>query len=84
MDSALTWDRLQFAFTATFHYLFPQLTMGLALLVVILMTMALRTGNEHYQHAALFWFIPGMLLVIAYTVFAHRKFAGRVGAEDHA
>ena len=55
MDSALIWDRLQFAFTATFHYLFPQLTMGLALLVVILMTMALRTGNEHYQHAARFW-----------------------------
>jgi cytochrome d ubiquinol oxidase subunit I len=31
MESALLYDRLQFAFTATFHYLFPQLTMGLAL-----------------------------------------------------
>ena len=29
MDSALVIDRLQFAFTITFHYLFPQLTMGL-------------------------------------------------------
>ena len=52
---ALTLHRLHFAFTITFHYLFPQLTMGLALLILILKTMALRTGNEHYNHAARFW-----------------------------
>jgi cytochrome bd ubiquinol oxidase subunit I len=47
--------RLQFAFTATFHYIFPQLTMGLALLLLILKTAALRTGNEHYNRALRFW-----------------------------
>ena len=52
---ALTLHRLQFAFTVTFHYLFPQLTMGLALLIVILKTQALRTGDEHYHRAARFW-----------------------------
>jgi cytochrome d ubiquinol oxidase subunit I len=52
---ALTLHRLHFAFTATFHYLFPQLTMGLALLIVILKTAALRTGNDHYNRAARFW-----------------------------
>src|SRR5499427_7160330 len=46
--------RLQFGFTATFHYLFPQLTMGLALLVLILKTMALR-GDEEANRAARFW-----------------------------
>ncbi len=55
MDSALAVHRLHFAFTVTFHYLFPQLTMGLALLIVILKTLALRTGNEHYAQAARFW-----------------------------
>ena len=40
MGSALDVHRLHFAFTVTFHYLFPQLTMGLALLIVILKTMA--------------------------------------------
>ncbi len=55
MDSALTVDRLHFAFTATFHYLFPQLTMGSALLIVWLKTVALRTGDEHYHRAARFW-----------------------------
>ena len=59
MNSALTVDRLQFAFTVTFHYLFPQLTMGLALLILILKTIALRAGSEnrrdHYNRAARFW-----------------------------
>jgi cytochrome d ubiquinol oxidase subunit I len=55
MESALDVHRLQFAFTVTFHYLFPQLTMGLALLILILKTMALRTGDEHYNRAARFW-----------------------------
>ena len=47
--------RLHFAFTVTFHYLFPQLTMGLALLIVVLKTVALRTGDEHWDKAARFW-----------------------------
>jgi cytochrome d ubiquinol oxidase subunit I len=55
MGSALDVHRLHFAFTITFHYLFPQLTMGLALLIVLLKTMALRTGEEHYNRAARFW-----------------------------
>lgn len=52
---ALTIHRLHFAFTVTFHYLFPQLTMGLALLILILKTIAIRTGSEHYNHAVRFW-----------------------------
>ncbi len=55
MTSALFYDRLQFAVTATFHYLFPQLTMGLALLLVYLRGRALQTGHEHYHEVARFW-----------------------------
>ncbi len=55
MDSALAVHRLHFAFTVTFHYLFPQLTMGLALLIVVLKTLALRTGHERYNESARFW-----------------------------
>ncbi|HWA95226.1 MAG TPA: cytochrome ubiquinol oxidase subunit I [Terracidiphilus sp.] len=47
--------RLHFAFTVTFHYLFPQLTMGLALLIVVLKTVALRSGDEQWDKAARFW-----------------------------
>ena len=49
MDSALLVHRLHFAFTVTFHYLFPQLTMGLAPLIVVLKTLALRRNDEAYQ-----------------------------------
>lgn len=51
----LTVHRFHFAFTVTFHYLFPQLTMGLALLIFALKTMALKNGNAHYNSAARFW-----------------------------
>lgn len=47
--------RLHFAFTVTFHYLFPQLTMGLGLLIVAIKTVALRTGNADWDRAARFW-----------------------------
>jgi cytochrome bd ubiquinol oxidase subunit I len=55
MGDALAVHRLQFAFTVTFHYIFPQLTMGLALLIFILKTAALRTGDERWNEAARFW-----------------------------
>ena len=51
---ALLWHRMQFAFTVTYHYLFPQLTMGLALLIVLFKIAALRTGNERYSEVARF------------------------------
>ena len=55
MDSALLIHRLHFAFTVTFHYLFPQLTMGIAPLIVVLKTLALRRPDPIYNNAARFW-----------------------------
>jgi cytochrome bd ubiquinol oxidase subunit I len=48
MGSPLAWHRLQFAFTIIYHYLFPQLTMGLALLIVIMKA-------RRWDEAARFW-----------------------------
>ena len=55
MEDALLIDRLQFAFTIAYHYLFPQLTMGLGLLIVIMKFLSIRTGNEFFNNAARFW-----------------------------
>jgi cytochrome d ubiquinol oxidase subunit I len=55
MSDLLFWHRLQFGFTITFHYIFPQLTMGLALLVVVMKSVAQRTGNGAWNDAARFW-----------------------------
>jgi len=53
--TALLLHRIHFAFTVTYHYLFPQLTMGLALLIVILKSIALWKNDERYHQASRFW-----------------------------
>jgi len=56
MDSAAELvHRLHFAFTITYHYLFPQLTMGLAPLIVWYKTLAIKRQDETYNKAARFW-----------------------------
>jgi len=55
MSDALFWHRLQFAFTIVYHYLFPQLTMGLALLIVIMKALGLWGRDERWNDAARFW-----------------------------
>jgi len=47
--------RLQFAFTISFHIIFPSFTIGLAAYIATLLAMWLRTGVERYQLLARFW-----------------------------
>jgi cytochrome d ubiquinol oxidase subunit I len=54
-DDPAFWHRIQFAFTITYHYLFPQLTMGLAWFLVYWKWRALKTGDERYNQAVRFW-----------------------------
>jgi len=53
--SAVTADRLQFAFTIMFHYLFPIGTMGMAPFIAWYTVKAARTGDRRYDRAAQFW-----------------------------
>ncbi len=55
MSDPLFLHRLQFAFTIIYHYLFPVLTMGLALLIVVMKGLGLRKGGEGWNDAARFW-----------------------------
>ncbi|HEV2093501.1 MAG TPA: cytochrome ubiquinol oxidase subunit I [Rubrobacter sp.] len=55
MEDALTVSRMQFAFTIAYHYLFPMFTMGLALLVFVLKSIYMRSGNDLYNKSARFW-----------------------------
>lgn len=55
MEDMILYNRLQFAFTITFHYLFPQLTMGLSLMIVYFKWRFLRTQIVAYNDAAKFW-----------------------------
>lgn len=52
---AVGWSRYQFGFLVTYHYLFPALTMGLALIILIFKIIAARKGDDAYNRAAQFW-----------------------------
>lgn len=50
-----TLARFQFAFTIMFHYIYPQLSIGLGLILVIIETIYMRTKSPLYLHMAKFW-----------------------------
>ncbi|GAB6012134.1 cytochrome ubiquinol oxidase subunit I [Viscerimonas tarda] len=53
--SLVDWSRLQFAMTAMYHWLFVPLTLGLGIIMSIMETMYVRTGNEQWKKTAKFW-----------------------------
>ncbi|HPA44773.1 MAG TPA: cytochrome ubiquinol oxidase subunit I [bacterium] len=58
-------SRLQFAVATLFHFLFVPLTLGLSILVAIMETFYVRTGDEDYLRMAKFW---GKLFVINFAL----------------
>ncbi|MDX2081609.1 MAG: cytochrome ubiquinol oxidase subunit I [Terrimicrobiaceae bacterium] len=47
--------RIQFAFTAAVHYLYPPLSIGLGVVLVIMEATWLKTGNPLYHNMARYW-----------------------------
>ena len=47
--------RIQFAFTIAFHYIYPPLSIGLGLIIVIMEGLYLKTGNKVFELATRFW-----------------------------
>ena len=58
-------SRLQFGVATYFHFLFVPLTLGLSILLAIMETMYVRTGNEEYKAMTKFW---GKLFLINFVV----------------
>ncbi len=48
-------SRVQFAFTVSFHIIFPAITIGLAAYLMVLEYLWLKTSNNHYKDIYLFW-----------------------------
>ncbi len=63
--NALTLSRLQFATTTIYHFFFVPLTLGLSILVAIMETMYVRTGDEVYKKMTKFW---GKLFLINFAM----------------
>ncbi|MBP6679979.1 MAG: cytochrome ubiquinol oxidase subunit I [Saprospiraceae bacterium] len=47
--------RIQFAFTIAFHYIYPPMSIGLGLILVIMEGLYLKTGNKLYEQMTRFW-----------------------------
>lgn len=47
--------RIQFAFTIAFHYIYPPLSIGLGLMMVIMESLYVKTKNKEYEILARFW-----------------------------
>jgi len=58
-------SRLQFAVATFFHFLFVPLTLGLSVLIAIMETMYVRTGQELYKNMARFW---GKIFLINFAI----------------
>ncbi|MDR1517356.1 MAG: cytochrome ubiquinol oxidase subunit I [Dysgonamonadaceae bacterium] len=54
-SSLLEWSRAQFAMTAGYHWLFVPLTLGLGIIMSIIESIYVKTGDEKWKKAAKFW-----------------------------
>ncbi len=57
--------RLQFTITCVYHFFFVPLTLGLSILIALMETMYVRTGNELYKRMTKFW---GKLFLINFAM----------------
>lgn len=56
LDATLVnWSRAQFALTAMYHWLFVPLTLGLGVIISIMETMYVRTGDPAWKRVTKFW-----------------------------
>ncbi len=62
---ALTLARWQFAITSIYHFFFVPLTLGLSLLIAIMETAYVSSGNEVFKRMARFW---GRLFLINFAM----------------
>ncbi|MBI5118023.1 cytochrome ubiquinol oxidase subunit I [Candidatus Poribacteria bacterium] len=63
--NVLLLSRLQFAAATLFHFLFVPLTLGLSILIAIMETKYVTTGDEDYKRMARFW---GKLFLINFAI----------------
>lgn len=57
--------RWQFGITTVYHFLFVPLTLGLSILVAVMETMYVKTGNELYKKMTQFW---GKLFLVNFSM----------------
>ena len=54
MDAELL-SRIQFALTASFHFIFPPISMGLGVMLIVIGVLYLRTQDPKWRRLSFFW-----------------------------
>ena len=71
--------RIQFAFTVSFHIIFPAFTIGLASFLSVLEWRWLKTGNEYFRDLYKFWI---KIFAVAFGMGVERLTMLRYGVND--
>ena len=57
--------RLQFALTASFHFIFPPMSLGLGLILIIFGVKSVRTDDPEWRQLSMFWVkIYGLIFAV--------------------
>src|SRR5579859_6451943 len=68
-------SRLQFALTISFHYLYPPISIGLGLMLVVLGLIYLRTGDPRWRELSFFWIkIYGLVFALGIATGVVQEF----------
>ena len=69
-------SRLQFALTASFHFIFPPISMGLGILLVWMAWKHVRTGDPVWRQSSVFWVkVYGLVFALGIATGLVQEFA---------
>src|SRR6478672_10462295 len=82
---AETLSRVQFALTASFHFIFPPLSMGLGLMLVILGIIYVRTKDPKWRRLSFFWVkVYGLIFALGVPRVVVQKFEFGMNWADYS
>ena len=84
MDPELL-SRIQFALTASFHFIFPPLSMGLGLMLVVIGIIYVRTKDPKWRQLSFFWIkIYGLIFAVGVATGVVQEFEFGMNWADYS
>jgi cytochrome bd ubiquinol oxidase subunit I len=78
-------SRVQFALTASFHFIFPPLSMGLGLMLVILGIIYVRTKDPKWRQLSFFWVkVYGLIFALGVATGVVQEFEFGMNWADYS